>query len=586
MFISPFDEKNSHSSGVNSLAFSVILFTFASRKCFVMCLSPILRPNTSLRVRSLYSYSGKNREIHRVLQGNRLQDRIANVADAFGKDSENSYIYVPCGHCPECIAARQNNIVQRVETESDSHHLFFCTLTYDNKHLPKIQVQVPEERFTSSEQSDLVECSCTLFEASDPNEERSDFATTYESPSNEDIESWLSCGVDDLSSPDSLNALLEEIPSRDDDSSFIGSPRPGYRSIEIPFADIHDIQLLLKNLRDNLPKDPVFGDRDLKYVAVSELGKANGRPHFHILFLVEKKPCDIGEFGRITQLYTLEKCLWQHVFKYWSHNVGTRKNPVYEKLFSYRKRFFGSRVYTNFDLHWVDPSRTKDGTRNVAFYVTKYMLKGSERERRRQQFLSLNLEESEYKEVWNVIKCRCTISKGLGVNGRCVVRTYPSYSRVALADYAAALASIHDLPEENEDIPEEFFPKVIGSVKRRIMVPDKKVLQKLHGNVLVDLGKSPGPIYIDSQGKHRPLGRYFQKFEEIYSIQDFYDLYYNYDDRNDVPSYRQDPKVLGRKVLAHTNRCAQVERNSSFDTSPALLWGSDFEDNNSFHLVF
>lgn len=52
------------------------------------------------------------------------------------KDFDSDYIAVPCGHCRECIRAKQMSIVQRVQMESWKNHLFMCTLTYCNEMLP------------------------------------------------------------------------------------------------------------------------------------------------------------------------------------------------------------------------------------------------------------------------------------------------------------------------------------------------------------------------------------------------------------------------------------------------------------------
>lgn len=52
------------------------------------------------------------------------------------KDFDSAMIAVPCGHCRECIRARQMAIVQRVQMESWKNHLFMCTLTYCNEMLP------------------------------------------------------------------------------------------------------------------------------------------------------------------------------------------------------------------------------------------------------------------------------------------------------------------------------------------------------------------------------------------------------------------------------------------------------------------
>ena len=50
------------------------------------------------------------------------------------------YIQVPCGKCAECRKQRVNEIIQRCLIESMFSHVFFITLTYDDKHLPCITI--------------------------------------------------------------------------------------------------------------------------------------------------------------------------------------------------------------------------------------------------------------------------------------------------------------------------------------------------------------------------------------------------------------------------------------------------------------
>lgn len=52
------------------------------------------------------------------------------------QDCVSDYIKVPCGHCKQCIAVKQMYFVQRAMMENLNSHMFFSTLTYDNKHLP------------------------------------------------------------------------------------------------------------------------------------------------------------------------------------------------------------------------------------------------------------------------------------------------------------------------------------------------------------------------------------------------------------------------------------------------------------------
>lgn len=79
------------------------------RKTYAMCLSPISIKNPNYKSQDPY---------------------------AWAKDTSSVMIRVPCGHCPQCIAVKQMSLVQRVQMESLKSHLFFSTLTYDDKHLP------------------------------------------------------------------------------------------------------------------------------------------------------------------------------------------------------------------------------------------------------------------------------------------------------------------------------------------------------------------------------------------------------------------------------------------------------------------
>lgn len=84
-----------------------------------MCLCPIKIKNANRRTGWFY---------------NQVKNDFCHHARLFDVTSE--YIYVPCGHCPECVRSRQNDIIQRTNLESLESHLYFCTLTYNDEHLP------------------------------------------------------------------------------------------------------------------------------------------------------------------------------------------------------------------------------------------------------------------------------------------------------------------------------------------------------------------------------------------------------------------------------------------------------------------
>lgn len=95
-----------------------------------MCLSPytIDNPNFSEdRKNGILSLGGKH---YRVPLGDMMKY----------KDLHSHKIQVPCGKCAQCASLRQGFYLQRVQMESLRSHLFFMTLTYNDEHLPHIDI--------------------------------------------------------------------------------------------------------------------------------------------------------------------------------------------------------------------------------------------------------------------------------------------------------------------------------------------------------------------------------------------------------------------------------------------------------------
>lgn len=92
-----------------------------------MCITPIQIPNRNLVPRKPYT---------------RNWLRVGSPMSL--KDCTSQYINVPCGHCPECIQKKQNDFVQRCQMESMDTYQYMVTLTYDNKHLPKLVTSLGE----------------------------------------------------------------------------------------------------------------------------------------------------------------------------------------------------------------------------------------------------------------------------------------------------------------------------------------------------------------------------------------------------------------------------------------------------------
>lgn len=65
---------------------------------------------------------------------------LGHLGLGFLHDTVNTYIYVPCGHCPACTSLRQSWINQRVQMESLDNYLFYGTLTYNEDMVPWVHI--------------------------------------------------------------------------------------------------------------------------------------------------------------------------------------------------------------------------------------------------------------------------------------------------------------------------------------------------------------------------------------------------------------------------------------------------------------
>lgn len=175
------------------------------------------------------------------------------------------------------------------------------------------------------------------------------------------------------------------------------------------YADFSDVQKMFKRIR----KADSIG-RDFRYFLVNEYGGANHRPHFHFILSVERRNDDYYD------ILNLEKRLHDLFLFEWRRNVGTNWNPVYEPLCDYIVTPHG-RTY---DFHYVNPSSTSNGEDDVAFYVSKYLLKSSKWLDKLKSALKLNLESEDFKEEWKYLRCRCTASHNWGNSLSPIVRKY------------------------------------------------------------------------------------------------------------------------------------------------------------------
>lgn len=172
----------------------------------------------------------------------------------------------------------------------------------------------------------------------------------------------------------------------------------------IKYVDPSDVQNMHKRIR----KGNLFG-REYHYFFVSERGSEKGRPHVHGLIFIPK-----FNFDDKLLPAQLETTVRRVLFKEWRRNYGSTRSPIWKPLFTYKENLVAGRLHRNFDCHYVTAHTTDNGPDDVAFYVTKYILKPSDKERRLQQALRLNLSADEYDDVWKIVRSRCMCSKKFG----------------------------------------------------------------------------------------------------------------------------------------------------------------------------
>lgn len=125
----------------------------------------------------------------------------------------------------------------------------------------------------------------------------------------------------------------------------------------------------------------------------------------------------------LAEKWSTAQFLFDLFLKYWRRNTNitvfltksgklkhNTRNPVWQPLCTYVRR--GNKY--NYDLHWLDPNSSPDGTDGVSFYVTKYLLKYDEWIDKFKSKLYFNLSHEDYKSAWGKFRPRCLMSKGFG----------------------------------------------------------------------------------------------------------------------------------------------------------------------------
>ena len=199
--------------------------------------------------------------------------------------------------------------------------------------------------------------------------------------------------------------------------------------VKIPYSDYDDIQLLVKRLRAHGLPD----NRGFRYFVTSEFGSKRSRPHFHMLLFVARLNSDTPQV-----LQDLTVFLYDTVRKLYARNVGTRRSPIYEPLFTYRtRRMSNGKVYSTYDLHLLTDekfyrsgsfdyeaymSETQDVSLALA-YVSKYLHKACDESIRRKRFFERHtfvtsdgklVPRVHLNRFYRILQTTSVCSKGLG----------------------------------------------------------------------------------------------------------------------------------------------------------------------------
>lgn len=142
--------------------------------------------------------------------------------------------------------------------------------------------------------------------------------------------------------------------------------------VRLVYPEYSHIQNMFKRLRN----DPDFQNRDFRYVVASEYGSENRRPHWHILLFIARKFSDSQQ----TPL-RLQRVLKERLIRFYSNNIGTRKNPVYDPLLTAAEKIVNGKTYTNYLVRYIDTNERQNACNStmpitaLTSYLIKYAMK-------------------------------------------------------------------------------------------------------------------------------------------------------------------------------------------------------------------
>lgn len=156
----------------------------------------------------------------------------------------------PCGKCLECVSQYQNDWANRLSDEFKQwKYAYFGTFTYDNAHLPYVDLlpsELDDKKFyTLSDSIQSIPLNSSLIKARKRND-----------------------GFTDYLKPDYLLTL---------------------DSVKVPLVSKYDMQCYIKRIRTNFERK-YNRELDMIYFCCSEYGPCTLRPHYHIIFMTNEMP--------------------------------------------------------------------------------------------------------------------------------------------------------------------------------------------------------------------------------------------------------------------------------------------------------
>lgn len=232
----------------------------------------------------------------------------------------NKMIYVPCGHCANCLLAKNAFYVRNIKLHSKKYqYSYFCTLTYAPKYVPILRFY-PHHEDTIIDKNNTLLTKCEFF----PKKRNLHHIKYYRKNKRGDFRRDIPNDNEYISTYVDIS-LLEKFRAKQRS-----------RLNEIYYAPYRDFQTFFKRLRYEIetsantvqkyrkkkPHSERFTGYDLtdlsvSYYVVSEYGTEKGRPHWHFLLFTNSEFVSnyLGKFvrkswsyGRCDTQLSREKC--------------------------------------------------------------------------------------------------------------------------------------------------------------------------------------------------------------------------------------------------------------------------------------